>query len=325
MGTTWSVRAVMGDGHDLRESAQPKTAQPKAARPEVAQPEIAQAVQSALDRVVAEMSQWEDASALSRFNTASPGSLHVVPAGFACVLEAALEIAELTGGAFDPTVGPATDAWGFGPQTVLAAPDAAAISAYRSRIGWGDIVYQAADRTLRQPGGLALDFSAIAKGYGVDQAAEALLAAGVTSFLVEVGGELRAAGLKPDHMPWWVEVESPPGIAPLRVALSGWAIATSGNTRRFHQAGATRIGHTIAPDTGVPVVNSVIAVSVLDRSTMRADALATALMVMGADAIPFANAHGIPARILVQNGGVQNGGAIDEVMSTALRRAMDEA
>jgi thiamine biosynthesis lipoprotein len=137
--------------------------------------------------------------------------------------------------------------------------------------------------SARQPGGARLDLSAIAKGYAVDSVAQRLASEGLVSYLVEIGGELRGRGVKPDGQPWWVSVEPPPGC-PLQVtsALSGWAIATSGDYRRFFEHGGRRYAHTLDPRTGRPLDDPPASVSVLHAECMAADAWSTALMVLGA-------------------------------------------
>ncbi len=281
MGVSWSLKASGG-----------------AASPE----RLRVTVQDALDAVVAQMSQWEIASDITRFNTAPAGSRHRLPADFARVLACALEIAEETGGAFDPTLGAMTELWGFGAQAWSGAvPEPPKASAAGAAGGYRRLVQH--DGLWVQPGGLRLDLSGIAKGYGVDKAAEALGALGVESFLIEAGGELRGQGLRPDGQPWWARLEPPrPQFRPdIRIALPGWSVATSGDYRRGFVAGGRRYGHTFDPASAAPVEGGVISATVLDPSCMRADALATALTVMGADAgLAFANSREIPALLVVE-------------------------
>ncbi|WP_260929563.1 FAD:protein FMN transferase [Novosphingobium sp. 9] len=276
MGTTWSVRMVALDDSAI--------------------PELRSAVQAALDAVVAQMSQWEPSSDLSQFNRADAGTQHRLPQGFASVLTEAIAIADMTEGAFDPALGAASEAWGFGASAPSALPETAL--ALRAR---PSIDFDPETRVLLQPGGLQLDFSAIAKGFGVDEAARVLGEADVTSCLVEVGGELRGTGLRPDLQPWWVAIEDPPGglFLPLHIALPDGAVATSADYRRYHDLGEVRLGHTLDPRTGAPVRQGAESVSVIAPTAMRADALATALMVMGAGAPLFAAHHGIAARIIL--------------------------
>ncbi|HEY4251328.1 MAG TPA: FAD:protein FMN transferase [Roseomonas sp.] len=301
MGTGWSARLVAPPGLD-----------PAAAQV---------AVQRALDAVVGEMSGWEAASDLSRFNRAPAGSWHQLPDGFLAVLRAGLDLAAATDGAFDPTIGPLIDLWGFGPPAVPPGlPIAQAIAAARARVGWRGLRLEG-DRAL-QPSGLALDLSGIAKGHGVDRAATALAGLGIASFLVEVGGELRGQGVKPDFSPWWVEIDRPPGsdAAPFRVALHGLSVATSGDYRRFFRHGAFRYAHTIDPRSGWPCGGGLASVTVLHPDCMQADALATALTVLGPEAgLAFAERHGIAA-LLVRRDAAD---ALHETMSPAFAAMLD--
>ncbi len=254
-------------------------------------------VQAAVDRVVAQMSDWESESDLSRFNRAPAGAWVRLPDDLLEVLRVGLELAQASAGAFDPTMGRVTGLWGFGPAgAVDAAPSDEALAAVRA--GWGEV--RVDEGRMLQPGGLWLDFSGIAKGYGVDRAAAAVESLGVRDYLIEIGGELRGAGVKGDGEPWWVEVESPPGarLAPLTVALHGLSVATSGDWRRGFEADGRRYSHTLDPRTRRPVPEALAAVTVLHADCVHADALCTALAVLGADAAEFARRHDIAARIV---------------------------
>lgn len=268
MGTGWSLRAV----------APPPDAEAR--------------VVAALARVVAQMSQWEPDSDLSRFNRAPPGAWRALPPEFAHVVAAALEIAEASGGAFDPCLGRLTELWGFGstgPVDRLPEDGAEAAAAADRHID-----YDPAARRVRRGAGAMLDLSGIAKGFGVDLAAEALLEAGVRHFLLEVGGELRGEGIRPDGQPWWVDVEMPPtsALPSWRIALHDLSVATSGNYRRGFSVDGHHYSHSFDPRTGRPIVSNVASVTVLHRRCMMADGWATALTVMGPEpAIELADAQ----------------------------------
>lgn len=280
MGTTWSVHALAPRG--------------------VAREAIAAAVEAQLQRVIGEMSTWEEHSAISRFNRADAGSWQQLPDAFYTVLDAALTMAIDSDGAFDPTVGPLVNLWGFGPAAAAAhaVPDEMALAQARRRCGWQRIALDRATRSARQPGGLYLDFSGIAKGYAVDLVAQALRELGCVSWLAEIGGELSGQGLKPDGQPWWVALERPPqdGGEGVLVALHGMAVATSGDYRRYFEQGGRRYAHTIDPRSGKPVEHELASVTVLHRQCMVADALATVLTVLGEqEGMAFARSRNVAA------------------------------
>jgi thiamine biosynthesis lipoprotein len=301
MGTSWEVRLVAAPGADL-----------------VA---LRDGIEERLGTVVAQMSGWEAGSDLSRFNRAPAGHWQSLPAEFATVLGCALRIAAETGGAYDPTIGPLVDLWGFGPQPAPTEgpPGAAALAEARRRGGWERLRLNPEGRRVLQPGGIGLDLSGIAKGYAVDLVAAFLDAAGIVSFLVEIGGELRGRGIKPDGMPWWVALEAPPGGAAeedgFRVALADLAVATSGDYRRYFLHGGRRYGHTLDPHTGWPLPEGIASVTVLHPCCMEADALATALAVLGLRAgMEHAIRRGIAALFHTREAG---GRALREHLSPA--------
>jgi thiamine biosynthesis lipoprotein len=305
MGTTWSVRYAA------------------ACAPERLRPGI----EARLERVTAQMSGWRADSDLCRFNRLPAGAWQVLPDGFRAVLRCALDTAAATGGAFDPTIGPLVELWGFGPSPAAeeGPPPEDRIAAARARVGWHRLEFEAGSGRARQPGGLVLDLSGIAKGYAVDLVAGYLRRAGIDSCLVEIGGELRGQGVKPDGSPWWVAVERPAGAAGddagrCVVALHGLGIATSGDYRRCFRHGGRSYGHTLDPRTGWPIDGSIAAVTVLHAQCMQADALATALAVLGLKAgLDHATRHGIAALILARDGT----GGLREHLSPALAAMLD--
>ena len=278
MGTSWSARIV---------STRPAA-------------EVRAAIRHALDGVIAEMSNWEAGSDLSRFNRAPIGLWQDIPADLAQVLDAALTLARVSGGAFDPTAGTLITLWGFGPAGRGDLPTEADLAA--APIGWQKV--ERADTRARRTADVHLDLSGIAKGFGVDAVARSLKALGISDFLVEIGGELVGAGVKPDGQPWWIELEAPPGarIAPLRVALHDLAVATSGDYRRFFEIGGQRYAHTIDPRTRRPVANGIASATVLHQSCMLADGWATALSVLGPEeGLALAVDKGLAARLIVRD------------------------
>ena len=306
MGTTWQVLwAASADGQ-----AGPVRA----------------AVQQELDLVVAQMSTWLPGSDLDRFNRAGPGTRHTLPEAFAEVLQAALWLAEASGGAFNPAAGEVVDLWGFGPgprytDPGFAPPSAEAAARAAARGDWRALCWDGARREAVQPGGVRLDLSAIAKGYAVDRVSRRLATMGLPHSLVEVGGELRGQGLRPGGQPWWVELEAPAdagaqALPATRVALHGLSVATSGDYRRFYTRDGRRWPHTIDPRGGQPVAHGLASVSVLHADCLWADAWSTALTVLGLEAgLRLAAEHGIAA-LFVQRG-------VDGHLSETLSPAME--
>ena len=294
MGTRWSVR--------LAARAVPAG--------------LERAIENALAGIVAEMSQWEPDSHLSRFNRAVPGWV-VLPRDLMRVLGHGLRIAELSSGAFDPAIGALSELWGFGAAPAACAPpDPVALAEARVRGGWRKLALDLETGRARQPGGLALDLAGIAKGFAVDRIGEVVKAHDCRDFLAEIGGELVGRGINPDGQPWWVAIEAPPGahLPPTRIALHGQAVATSGNHRRFFDHGGRRYAHSIDPRTGAPLDNNIASVTVLRDTCLDADALATALTVLGLeDGLTFATRHDIAALFVVECAG-----GFEEHLSPAL-------
>lgn len=252
-------------------------------------------IEAVLARIIAQMSNWEPDSVISRFNRAPLGTWMPLPADMLTVLRAGLDMARLSDGAFDPAIGHQVDQWGFGPA-ILPRPDAALTTP-----PWQAIEIDGDQARRCAP--VALDFSGIAKGFAVDAVAARLRAMGLANFLIEIGGELRGEGIKPDIQPWWVDVESPPDltIPVLRVALSGLSVATSGDYRRYRLEDGRRLSHSIDPASGTPVATGVASVTVLHDSAMHADAWATAITILGpANGMALATRHALPARLVLR-------------------------
>ena len=306
MGTSWSARAVLAPGAQAANGLA-----------------ISGELQRQLDIVVAQMSHWESGSDLSRFNSARTGSWCQLPPAFYKVFSYALEVADASGGAYDPCCGALVNCWGFGArhrydQAGFYAPADSAIAAILARHDRARVTVDAQERKVLQPGGVQIDLSSVAKGYAVDQLAACLERHGVRHYLVEVGGELRGAGVKPDGQPWWVTLEGVPDggeQTPTIIALHGLAVATSGDYRRYYRHGGARASHTLDPRTGYPIQNNVASVTVLHQECMAADALSTALSVLGVDSgMHFAEQHQLAARFLLRGPG-----GLDEVSSTAFK------
>ncbi len=246
--------------------------------------------------VIDQMSQWESDSQISRYNSGAAGTRHGIGPQFRQVLDCAFAIQKASNGAFDPLLGPTSCAWGFGAETV-DDPSEALASLSRSD---GTSILTDDPAILLQPGGAALDLSGIAKGFAVDLALASLDQLGIAHALLDIGGELKAIGLRGDGLPWWVDLARPPlSAAPAtRIGLSGWAVATSGHWERRRHAHGRSWSHTFDPVTNKPV-NDTLSATVLHPGCMQADALATALIVMGMEeGIRFTDRHKLPARIV---------------------------
>jgi thiamine biosynthesis lipoprotein len=289
MGSSWSARMMLPPGLDGAV--------------------LSRALQTELDEIVAQMSHWDTESLLSGYNNAPAGSWHALPPQFFAVIEYALQVLEDSGGAYDPAAGGLVNLWGFGAtgrydQAGFYAPQADAIDAFLARRGERQPVLDRAGQRLLQPGGAVLDVSSVAKGYAVDRMAACLEDRSVRHFVVEAGGELRGAGVKTNGEPWWVEIEGVPdsdAAGQTVVALHGLAIATSGDYRRYFRHGGRRAAHTLDPRTGYPVEHGLASVTVLAPTCMAADALSTALTVLGPEeGLAFAQERGIAARFLVR-------------------------
>ena len=244
-------------------------------------------VEKVLGEVNAQMSTYLEDSELSRFNDAEVGVWVPVSAELAQVVETARMFSEISAGAFDVTVGSLVNLWGFGPGGAAGLPQPEAIEDARARVGYRHLEVRISPPALRKKAALYVDLSAIAKGHGVDRLAEELMASGCPSYLVDIGGEVRAGSSKPDGRPWriGVEVPDPEHIGGVQriVVLDQLAVATSGDYRNFIEQNNKRYSHTIDPRTGGPVTHNLASVTVLARSTTSADALATLLNVLGPD------------------------------------------
>lgn len=286
--------------------------------------ELRAGVEAVLDEVNQQMSTYIPDSDISRFNQAEAGSWQVVPAGFTEVLEAALDLAQQSGGAFDPTVGPLVNLWGFGPDGRRdSEPEPASIEQARARVGWQRVKWDAGQRAVQQPGALYLDFSAIAKGYAVDRVGEYLTRQGVAAWLVDIGGDLRTRGRKPDGSAWRIAIERPiEGERSINtvVQLHDLAMATSGDYRNFFQRDGLRYSHTIDPRTAQPVTHQLASVTVLHDSAMQADGLATLLTVLGPEeGMAFAREHHLAVFFIVR---ADDG--FREIMTDGFRLLMEQ-
>lgn len=287
--------------------------------------ELLSAVQGELDRTTALFSPWTPDSEVSRFNAAPAGPVSLSDA-FWTLFDLALDLADETNGAVDPTLGALVDLWGFGPpgprDPAAGLPTDEEIQTARAVSGWMRLRLDRPNRIALQPGGMRLDFSAVGKGWAADRVSERLSDLGADSHLIEIGGELLGQGVKPDGQPWWVELERPPGDGGVRAvaAAYGLAVATSGDYRRYFGHNGRLFSHSIDGQEGAPIENGLASVTVLHPQGARADALATALTVMGLeDGLAFAAEAGIAARFIRHDRGL-----FAEAESPALSAMADE-
>ena len=296
MGTQYHVSVVEKEGISLDSAGQQA---------------LAEGIKNTLVDVDLKMSTYKAQSELSRFNQAEAGNWFPVSAETAAVVTEALQIAGASQGAFDPTIGPLVNLWGFGPdQKPDQVPSDADLALAYERVGYGFVAVKGlAGNTpaLRKDKAVYLDLSAIAKGYGVDQVARYLEQQGYHHFLVEVGGELQLKGRKHDGSPWRIAIEKPSSsgqVVQQVLAITDIAVATSGSYRNYFEAEGVRFSHTIDPKTGAPITHKLASVTVLHPSCATADAMATALMVMGPEkGIDFAREQGLAVYMLVKADG----------------------
>jgi FAD:protein FMN transferase len=267
----------------------------------VTDPTLHSRLQAAVDEVDAQMSTWKPDSDLMRLNAAPLDVWVALPERLLTVLEAGLAISRQTGGAFEMNIGDAVRAWGFGPDVIDLHAIRAASAALRVPASAALELDQANGRA-RKSAPLALDLSGIAKGFGVDRLVETARDLGVAQALCTIDGEVRALGTRQDGRPWAVGIETPDSTATHHhsvLELADTAVATSGDYRHFVTVGTTRLSHTMDPRRGAPLVAAPASVTVLSRSCMMADAMATALMVMGEKkGADFAKDHAISALFL---------------------------
>jgi len=270
--------ATMGTGYTVRVTALP---------PALNQADLQALVELELQRVNAAMSTYDPLAEISRFNQHQGDDWFAVSPDLAQLVQRAQDIGVQTGGAFDITVGPLVDAWGFGTAGPRDSPPSAAeLAAARAKVGMDRLSQRVDPPALRKATPtLRIDLSAIAKGYGVDRVAAALEAAGIDNYLVEIGGELRTRGRRHDGAMWRVGIEQPaPDGRRVQLALPmhrDGAVATSGDYRNFFETDGQRYAHIIDPRTGEPVNHELASVTVIADNCAMADGWATALSVLG--------------------------------------------
>ena len=260
--------------------------------------EMRNEVEALLGQIDQQMSTWRADSDLSRFNRLPAGSCQQLPAPVLELIAKGDQLAQESGGAFDLTVEPLLDAWGFGPQSRgRHVPTAEQIERARLLIGHQHLSRKG-DQLCKDVAA-EVDLNSIAAGDTVDRIAALFASRGIESYLINVTGELKGQGKKPDGSPWRIAIEAPDEdrqVAQKVVALDGLGVSTSGDYRNYYEENGQRFSHTLDPRQGRPISHKLAAVTVFDRSAMRADGLSTLLMVLGPDeGYAFAKDHQIAA------------------------------
>ncbi len=256
-----------------------------------------------LDRLNGLMSTYDRDSELSRFNQGPTGVVTPVAPDLARVVAVAGRVADMTGGAFDPTVAPLVALWGFGAEPAPGPPTRQDVADARRLVDHRRIGIRLAPPTLEKLAPATVDLSGIAKGYAVDRIADILDARGCRAYLIELGGEIRASGRAPGGGAWRVGVESPAGLKlATTVKLEGGGMATSGDYRQYREEAGNRVSHVIDPRSGYPVAHRLASVTVIAENAMLADAYATALLVMGdGEGMRFADTADLAALFIVRD------------------------
>lgn len=257
-------------------------------------------VLSVMSRVNQSMSTYIVDSELSLFNASKTTDLQPASDDLISVLASAQRVSVETKGAFDSTVMPAVNLWGFGPvkKATQSIPTDKEIESIKSYVGYDKLkMGKGYDSWQKLHPNVSVDFSAIAKGYAVDEVADRLFELGCENFLVDIGGELQVSGTNAAEKPWRLAIEKPDTNGSFQALLdvTDISVASSGDYKNFFLKEGKRFSHTIDPRTLKPITHNLAAVTVLDSRAQRADALATAFMVMGSEAVDFAENNNIPA------------------------------
>lgn len=283
MGSTFSVTWVENEPH----------------------PDVPEAVSALLGRITELMSTYDPKSQLSNFNRLANTEWFDVAPEVAEVLTEAQTVSDLSGGAFDVTVKPLVTAWGFGPGGAKTPPTDAQLYEATSLVGFRRLEVRQSPPALRkQIPGLQVDVNGIAPGYAVDKIAALLKVRGITNYLIDVGGELGISGEKAPGTKWKVAIEAPDSetrVADSVYELENTALATSGDYRNYYEREGKRISHTIDPRTSRPIEHNLASVTVLARTSAQADALATAVNVLGPEeGLAFASREHLSVLMLVR-------------------------
>jgi len=285
----------------------------EAADPQAIAETVRNLAETVLNRIDGLMSTYRDDSELQRFNSSRSTASFALSPDTRAVIDVAVEASRLTRGAFDITVAPLVSAWGFGAggHSVSAAPSAETLEALSDHVGMQTLTLTSEGLRKGHPA-VTLDLSGVAKGYAVDEIGRALVQAGYQSWLVEVGGEMRAKGRHPAGRPFTIGVEKPTfdGRQVMRrLPLVDVAVATSGDYRDYREVDGVRKTHIIDPRTREPVAHGLASATVIAKNCAEADALATAMMVLGAEeSLALADATDLAVYLIVREADAPGGG-----------------
>jgi thiamine biosynthesis lipoprotein len=271
------------------------------------QQELQTRIHATLEDVDQHMSTYRPDSELATFNQSTTTEWVPVSAVLCAAVDDALELTVRTAGAFDITVGPLVNLWGFGPDASRDTPPSdELIDEARARTGYRHLQTDCSRPAIRKGiADLQVDLSGYAKGLAADEIAALLDENGISNYLVEVGGDLRARGHNASHAKWRIAIERPDqtgNVVEKIIHISNLSVATSGDYRNFFEFEGQRFSHTIDPQTGRPVAHNLASVTVLGERAAYADAMATALLVLGPDGgTAFAEREGIAAHFLLRD------------------------
>ncbi|HJL65293.1 MAG: FAD:protein FMN transferase [Arenicellales bacterium] len=271
-------------------------------------PSLKEGIDAVLEKVNDQMSTYRKESELSRFNRSQSTEWITVSEDLVDVADAAAKISELSHGAFDVTVGPLVNLWGFGPvKKKDFIPSDQEIEEAKKRVGYQQLSTRKVDPALRKSSpGLYVDLSAIAKGFGVDKVGELLESEGFNHYLVDIGGDMKAVGSNPDGQGWRIGIERPDAegreIEKL-IEVKNFGVATSGDYRNYFERDGQRYSHTINSVTGRPITHRLASVTVVAPTATEADGMATAIMALGPEqGLKLAKEQGLGVFLLVREG-----------------------
>lgn len=292
MGTTYLIKVV----NDKNEDSQVVTAA------------ISTGIDNVLKTVNRQMSSWLPDSEISRFNHFGSTDWFEVSPDTATVVAEAVRIGGVTGGALDVTLSPLIDLWGFGPKnTHNRIPSDEEINSVLVGIGYQKLsVRQAPPAIKKENSGIQVQLAAVAKGFGVDKVADYLDSEGFSHYLVEIGGEVRARGKKPENKSWHIAVSTPDDSGSYQkvLVIENVSVATSGDYHNYFEKDGVRFAHILDPTTGRPITHNLASITVVHNSCMTADALATGLYVLGPEkSYELALKENIPVFMIIRESG----------------------